>query len=79
MSVINQVAGFVAYRHFWNEKWRSTAGRVTTLIDDMRGAGPHETQWDGTDATGASVSSGVYFYRMTAGKTSLSKRMMLLK
>jgi hypothetical protein len=25
MSVIDQIAGFVAYRHFWNERWRSTA------------------------------------------------------
>jgi hypothetical protein len=25
MSIIDQVAGFVAYRHFWSEKWRSTA------------------------------------------------------
>jgi hypothetical protein len=24
MSVIDEVAGFVAYRHFWNEEWRST-------------------------------------------------------
>ena len=53
--------------------------RVTTLIDDVRGAGPHEIRWDGTDAAGASVSSGVYFYRMKAGKTSLSRRMVLLK
>lgn len=34
---------------------------------------------DGTDATGALVSSGVYFYRMKAGKTSLSRRMVLVK
>lgn len=24
MSVIDEVAGFVAYRHFWSEEWRST-------------------------------------------------------
>ncbi len=50
-----------------------------TLIDELRGAGPHETRWDGTDASGAPVSSGVYFYRMRAGKTSQSRRMVLLK
>ena len=53
--------------------------RVATLIDDVRGAGPHEARWDGTDASGSSVSSGGYFYRMTAGKTSLSRRMVLLQ
>jgi flagellar hook assembly protein FlgD len=52
---------------------------VTTLANDVRGAGPHEAQWDGTDAAGSSVSSGVYFYRMKAGKASLSRRMVLLK
>jgi len=52
---------------------------VTKLVDDVRSAGPHETRWDGTDAAGSSVSSGVYFYRMTVGNTSLSKRMVLLK
>jgi hypothetical protein len=53
--------------------------QVTTLIDDMRVAGPHEVQWNGTDDSGATVSSGVYFYRMRAGKTNLSRRMVLLK
>ena len=53
--------------------------RVTTLIDDLRSAGLHEARWDGTDAAGSSVSSGVYFYRMRAGKTNLSRRMVLLK
>ena len=53
--------------------------RVTSLIDDMRAVGPHEARWDGTDAAGAPVSSGVYFCRMSAGKTNLSRRMVLLK
>ena len=53
--------------------------RVTTLIDDIREVGPHEARWDGTDATGSPVSSGVYFCLMRAGKTKLSRRMVLLK
>ena len=53
--------------------------RVTMLVDDVRSAGPHQVRWDGTDAAGSSVSSGVYFYRMRAGNTSLSRRMVLLK
>jgi len=53
--------------------------QVTTLIDDARSAGPHMARWNGTDAAGAPVSSGVYFYRMRAGNRSLSKRMVLLK
>jgi hypothetical protein len=53
--------------------------RVTTLVHEVRGAGPHEVQWDGTDAVGSSVASGVYFYRMRAGNVRLSRRMVLLK
>ena len=52
---------------------------VTTLIDDVRSAGPNEARWDGTTASGASVSSGVYFYRMTAPGFSATKKMVLLK
>ena len=46
--------------------------RITTLIDDVRSAGPHEVLWVGANASGASVSSGVYFYRMRAVNNSLS-------
>ncbi len=36
--------------------------------------------WDGTDQTGKPVSSGVYFYKLKAGKDfSQTKRMLLLK
>jgi hypothetical protein len=53
--------------------------RVSTLLDETRGAGPHQVRWNGTDATGTQVSSGVYFYQMTAGNRVLSRRMVLLK
>jgi len=52
---------------------------IVTLIDELRSAGVHDVQWDGSDRAGSSVSSGVYFYRMKAGKTSHSRRMVLLK
>jgi subtilisin-like proprotein convertase family protein len=53
--------------------------RVTTLVADMMPAGRHFALWDGTDDTGRSVSSGVYFYRMIAGGQALTGKMMLLK
>ena len=36
-------------------------------------------EWDGTDNNGSVVTSGVYFYRLTAGTFSESKKMVLLK
>jgi hypothetical protein len=52
---------------------------VRTLVNEVRNAGVHNEEWDGRDNTGALVSSGVYFYRMTAGTFKQTKRMVLLK
>ncbi|HEU4365029.1 MAG TPA: FlgD immunoglobulin-like domain containing protein [Candidatus Krumholzibacteria bacterium] len=52
---------------------------VRTLVDETRGAGSHDVQWDGRDNAGTTVGSGVYFYRLTAGKFSESKKMVMLK
>jgi flagellar hook assembly protein FlgD len=52
---------------------------VRTLVDETRAAGDHVVQWDGRDAHGRTVASGVYFYRLTAGPVVESKKMVLLK
>ncbi|MBW6515326.1 MAG: fibronectin type III domain-containing protein [Candidatus Cloacimonetes bacterium] len=54
--------------------------RVTTLIDEKMGSGKHIVRWEGNDNRNRTVSSGVYFYRLTTGETkSQIKKMMLLK
>ena len=56
------------------------AGRhVATLVDGNKPAGPAEAAWNGRDTTGRPASSGVYFYRLLAGGTSQTKKMVLLK
>ena len=35
--------------------------------------------WDGRNAKGESVSSGVYFYRLQAGDYSQTRKMVILK
>lgn len=52
---------------------------VRTLVDGVRERGAHSATWDGRDMAGNPVSSGVYFYRLTAGKFNESKKMVLLK
>jgi hypothetical protein len=52
---------------------------VRTLVDETRAAGDHAVPWDGRDARGKSVASGVYFYRLVAGSVIESKKMVLLK
>ncbi|MHB1050903.1 MAG: FlgD immunoglobulin-like domain containing protein [Bacteroidota bacterium] len=56
------------------------AGReVTTLVSDVKNAGTHRIQWNAVDDRGMKVSSGVYFYRISAGQFNQIKKMILLK
>jgi len=52
---------------------------VKTLADDVYGAGSHKVIWNGDDASGRTVGSGVYFYRMTTEQSTYTKKMMLMK
>lgn len=53
--------------------------RVAVLADGAFIAGEHTVTWNGTDDRGAGVASGVYFYRLTSGDQSRTRKMMLLK
>jgi hypothetical protein len=52
---------------------------VATLVDDVLPAGAKQVLWNGTNTAGETVGSGIYFYRLTAGKTTVSRKMVLLK
>ena len=52
---------------------------VTTLTDRFYSAGTHTVDWNGDDANGHPVASGLYFYRLTVGDVSETKKMVLLK
>jgi hypothetical protein len=53
--------------------------RVRTLVSGVKEPGHHSIVWDSTDGRGQSVSSGIYFYRLTAGDFVETRRMLLLK
>jgi hypothetical protein len=56
------------------------AGRaVRVLADDTRDAGLYRVEWGGLDDRGTQVSSGIYFYRIVAGKRTQTRKMLLLK
>jgi len=52
---------------------------VKHLVDANHTAGEHHVSWDGTDANGHPVSSGIYFYQMKTPNFSSSRKMILSK
>jgi Peptidase C10 family/FlgD Ig-like domain/Spi protease inhibitor len=52
---------------------------VKTLVSSNQTAGVHTVTWNGKDNTGRQVGSGLYFYKMNAGKYSSTKKMIMLK
>ena len=56
-----------------------TGRLVRTLVDEMAEESYQERVWDGKDAKGNAASSGVHFYRLTAGERTLVKKMVVLR
>ena len=59
----------------------NVAGQVVrTLVAEHQNAGHYAVEWDATNDSGHSLSSGMYFYRLAAGGEFLeTKKMLLLK
>jgi hypothetical protein len=52
---------------------------VRTLVDGHQKANTYQVTWDGKDADGRSVASGVYFCTLKAGEFSQTTKMVFLK
>ncbi len=52
---------------------------IRTLVNGEQLAGPNEVVWNGTNDRGSRVSSGLYFYRLQAGKKAETKKLLLVK
>ncbi len=52
---------------------------VKTLVNEHKASGNYSIVWSGRDNNNQAVSSGVYFYKMQAGKYSSTKKMILMK
>ncbi len=53
--------------------------QVATLVSGKLPAGEHTVTWNGQDAKGNAVASGVYFYRLVADENVRTRKMMLVK
>ncbi len=53
--------------------------QIYILLYEEKLAGDYQVTWDGKDASGTTVASGIYFYRMQTEDYSESRKMLLLK
>ncbi|MFC1529459.1 FlgD immunoglobulin-like domain containing protein [Gemmatimonadota bacterium] len=52
---------------------------VQTLVDGVAGSGTHTVVWEGDDASGRQVATGIYLYRLKVGRTVITRKMLLLR
>lgn len=70
----------IATSSFVNLKIYDILGReVKLLVNEEKQNGIYEVRWNGEDASGNKVSTGVYFYKIDAGNYTDVKKMMLIK
>jgi hypothetical protein len=60
------------------EIYNSLGEKIRTLVNESQNAGYHSVQWNGLNNSGRTVASGMYLYRITAGKYISVKKMLLL-
>lgn len=53
--------------------------KVKTLLNESRGPGFHEVEWNGKDSSGRSVSSGMYLYVLKTNSEKIVKKMFFMK
>lgn len=53
--------------------------KIRVLCHGMREVGKHTVIWNGTNAAGNAVGSGVYYYRLEVGKKVLTRKMVILR
>lgn len=59
--------------------YNSTGELVKNLFNENLTPGLYTVRWDGTNNYGEKLSSGTYFYRINAGESFETKKMILLK
>ncbi len=52
---------------------------IRELINQPESAGQKSVQWDGKNATGNAVASGLYLYRIQSGSFTQTRKMLLVK
>lgn len=53
--------------------------KIKTLVDEFQEAGLKSVVWNGSDDQGRKVATGIYVYQLTAGRFSMTPKMLLLQ
>lgn len=61
------------------EVYDALGNKVATLLEGFYPANEYTVPWNGTNAAGIEVPSGVYYYRITVGGTTLVQPMVLVR
>ena len=58
----------------------NTEGKEIKVISNQNySAGRITSQWDGSNADGRLMPSGIYYYRLKSDRSVISKKMLLIK
>jgi len=57
----------------------TTGRRVGTLTDAWYSAGDHQVRWNGCDAAGSEVASGIYFLRFVTNEKIATRKLVLVR
>jgi hypothetical protein len=68
-----------ATEHVQLEIFNILGRHVKTLVDERMLPGSYQVEWNGTTSSGSPVASGIYLYRLVAGESSETRKMVLLK
>ena len=63
----------------WDLTIYNVSGQIVRHYSGTSPAGSVDINWDATDKSGVQVASGVYFYKLTAGEYSSTRKMLLMK
>ncbi len=57
----------------------ATGRQIAILVNEIKPAGNHTVQWEGTDDSGRQVSSGVFICKLISGEGMESKIIMMVQ
>lgn len=66
-------------RHVSLRVYEVSGRLVKTLADGVFPAGDHEMTWNGQDARGVAMASGVYFFELVAGNERQMRKMAVVR